>query len=774
MADLASQTPSIIDDEQPIAVRRKRRSSLGPSAQNTSRSDSQDRISRPHGISTPPATPKRAKKRVRFSDPGPEILESEHASSGLTPFFRRTSLSTPNSKRRHSTPALLSNRSEYNNAPISGTLQFAPMRQVLEGRVKRRLRRNRLSEEINIIEWDKKKEAKERRSEIERLRQELASKDHEVQSMREEQEITSQIEGESGLSVTTNTTQSTKIQELEQVIVELKADLARKDTEPSEDPDWTIAARDPFDFDDDDNHMITNYDDDFMDNDEIVTTPTRLNTSFPSPPSTMPNTPCKSVSSMSAGIQTCLPIPDPEKDALRAQLESLNSEVSKLTSTIAFGDDNQSRLTQKLAEFIPVDESHDHTSVDAALDNVLTQLALAQSHALEKDTAFSALTVEITSLGFPSSGPEATLEIIAKQFRQARLELEYLTPGEVEEGFENHKLLDMLVSRMKVLVERVKRQDASIDEYHEQELSLRQQLNTRVTVMDDLQKELCLANNLVGDLRGEVQENGVSNERLQAALEGYREEVRGLERLIERMEKEGRNNDHELRNEMQEMQERLQHEVLKHDTTRASDEGKDMIIMELERRLTATLQSASEVQAQLVALETTKDADISNKQAIIEQLKSSGLERERQHGDALALRDARVSELRDEVERVNTALKAAHATILKLRKENKELKAQVSGEKTRGLFVVQTMRDQLTRALETGLGYVNGDVSVQGPDLGETTPIAEEPSTSQPIVRRGRFLDGDLARKSGKKRRRYDSGLGFLEEEVEGEIEMET
>lgn len=41
-------------------------------------------------------------------------------------------------------------------------------------------------------------------------------------------------------------------------------------------------------------------------------------------------------------------------------------------------------------------------------------------------------------------------------------------------------------------------------------------------------------------------------------------------------------------------------------------------------------------------------------------------------------------------------------------------------------------------------------------------------TTPQAGVRRGKFPDGDLAR------RRYDSGLGFLEEEVEGNVLMGT
>jgi hypothetical protein len=788
MADL--DTTSFADDELPIAVRRKRRGSIGVNTQ--SRSISNPTISRPHGIATPPATPKRSKKRVRFFDSGPEI-DTESASSGLTPFIRRTSLATPTSKRRHSTPTRLWNLAD--DAPLSGTLQFEPLRQVLDGRVKRRLRRNRLSEEVNTIEWDKKLEVKIRKTEVERLRQELAEKDLKMQSMRDEQDLASQIEGESGITVTTTTTLSIKVQELEQEIVELKAKLQERESDATiDDPNWTMAAGDPFDMDDEDEMMITNYDQEFSGmNDELMTTPTRLNTSFPSPPSTMPNTPCKSWTPINAGIQAILPIPDPEKEVLKAQLESLQSEVSKLTSAIAFNNDHRTRLTQKFEEFLPEDENHDHTSLDAAPDSVLTQLALSQSHALEKGHAFDALSTEITSLGFQScSGPEETLETIAAQFRKARLDLEYLTPGEVVEGFENEKLLDMLVSRIRVLLARVKESDESIDQYHEQELSLRQQLNTRVDALQDIQKELYLANSVVGDLRLEIQEKEVSNERLQKALEGYREEVKGLETLIERMEREEGLREEMLKGEINELGERLQNEICKHDTSRAQDEGKEMIITELERRLNAALLAAADVESQMAALASANEKGIADKTAEITNLKAASLKREKVHGDQLALRDARVLELRNEIQRVNDALKAAHETILALRRENRELQAQVEGEKTRAEIVVQAMGEQMERAQEMRRGFLSGDVSVRGPAGRETERGASLPpmsafgttfgpkggdsgveesssATPQTVVRRGRFLDGDLARRNsggkGKKRRRYDSGMGFLEEE---------
>ncbi|KAH7370135.1 hypothetical protein BKA65DRAFT_444933 [Rhexocercosporidium sp. MPI-PUGE-AT-0058] len=757
MADLNNDSTIIVDDDRPIAVRRKRRSSVRLTSR--SRSNSQSAPTHPHGIATPPQTPKRTKKKVRFSDPGLAI-ESDYASSGLTPFIRRTSLSTPKSKRRQSTPAKLWNRAGYEVEPASGTLQFAPLRQVLEGRVKRRIKRNGLSEEINIIEFDKRVEARGRKSEVEKLKSELALKDLEVQSMRDEQDIASQIEGESGGSITTNTTLSSKVQELEQEIRHLKEELSRRELDSDTIDDrnnWTLAARDPYNYEDDNDMMITNYDEDFEDmtgNDELMTTPTRLNTSFLSPPSTMPNTPCKSVCSMSAGIQASLPIPDPENVELKSQLQSLQAEIAKLTSAVAFNEDNATRLAEKLSEFIPVNESRDHSTLDSALDTVLTQLALTQSQALEHSTAFSALSNEITNLGFAATNPDEALENIGKQFRQARLDLEYLTPGEVAEGFENEKLLGLLVSRVRVLVEKVKDRDESIDQYHEQEVLLRQQLNDRVSVMESMKNDLTHATTVVTSLREEVRERETDSERLRAALEGYRTEVSSLETLISRVENEARASEQGLRCEMEELQARLNNEVAQHDVTKTVNEGNEMLLPELERRLGAALEAAADMQSQLSSL-TTMHADMT--------------------AEPLALRDAKVSELRGEIERVNEALKSAHATILSLRKENKEVRERAE----RGRFVVRDMLRQLGRAEEMGKGFVECDEVVGASAQRRSSSVGVSSSTPRAtegggLVRKGGMFDASLARrsstgKSGKKRRRYDSGLGFLEEGEEDE-----
>lgn len=760
MADL--NTPNLEGDNRPISLRRKRRGSVD--TRSHSRSNSRTAASQPHGITTPPATPKRAKKRVRFSDPGPSD-QLEYEASGLTPFIRRTVLSTPTSKRRHSTPASLWNRSPHSGSP-SGTIQFESLQvQILEDRAIRRLRRNGLSEEQIKIEVDKKHVAKGRKREVERLRHKLEEKDSELRRANDELTLARQIGSESGVSLETISSLSARVRDQEEQILTLESALRAKESEAANEADWTMAAQDPFNFDDDDD-MVSNYDEDFREctmNDEMMTTPTRLQISFPSPPSTIPNTPCKSVSTSSASTQASLPTLDAEKDALKSQLESLQSELS---STIALHEDNQSRLSGKLSEFLPVDESHDQSSLDSALDAVLTQLALSQSHELEQRTAFSALGNEITKLGFsPGSSPDAMIAAIAAQFRQARLELEYITPGETVEGFENDKLLEMLVSRIRVLNQRAKEGDDKIDQYHEQEVSLRQQLGTRVDAMRDVQKDLVLATSIIGELKQEISEKDLSNKKLQTALQTYRDEVKGLENLIERMDTEKKQVEEKLKGEIKEAQSNLQTEILQHDTTRADNEGKDILVAELEMRLNATLQAYADVQTQMDALLAEKDTTI-------QHLQSSGHAREKAHGDALALRDARFSELRREMDLLDEKLKASYSDRLTLGSENKHLRDREEVAKV----LIRDMYVRLGPFVENGDG--NSHDSAQG-GVGTSCDSAGEASTStvsRPIVRPGKLFDASLARRSSTKtkKRRYDSGLGFLEEDGDEDVSMEA
>jgi polyhydroxyalkanoate synthesis regulator phasin len=149
---------------------------------------------------------------------------------------------------------------------------------MLDGRVKRRLRRHRLSEEANNIEWETRREVKLLRTEVERLKSQLEARCAEIQSIRDMEDLGGQ-EG-SGNPIVELTA---RVQELELQVAGLKAELHQKEVESG------IEVADLFE---DDVRVITNGNlQETHVHDDTINSPTRLDTSFPSPPPTMPNTP---------------------------------------------------------------------------------------------------------------------------------------------------------------------------------------------------------------------------------------------------------------------------------------------------------------------------------------------------------------------------------------------------------------------------------------------------------------------------------------------------
>lgn len=194
MAELDTQpTEAEVKDDRPLAVRRKRRltSSL---VNGEDGSISQEQTISSGAASAPAKTPTKPKKKVRFSDPGPETTTLASSSTGLTPALKRTTfaqnsgmappktprLLTQDPRRRRSLPLNLSNALPSPSptppaTPVCGEVQFAPFRQVLDERLKRRMRRNNLSKEQNEIEADKGKSKAAWKKEMQDLKNELAA-----------------------------------------------------------------------------------------------------------------------------------------------------------------------------------------------------------------------------------------------------------------------------------------------------------------------------------------------------------------------------------------------------------------------------------------------------------------------------------------------------------------------------------------------------------------------------------------------------------------------
>ena len=258
--------PEVVDitDDRPLAVRRKRRISTGLADPVEKVEPSFEAEASSRG---PPKTPTKSKKRVRFSDPGPEHSGSS-LSTGLTPHLNRTSFTplaqeplTPRllaaGTKRLSLPTQLSTSlpsPSLSPSPgaFSGEVQFAPLRQVLDDRLKRRLRRNNLSCEINDIDEEKKSKTK---------------LEQEIQSLKNELAMARQSGKEHSDGSVGEAASAERIRGLEQELVELRREMRERSTiaEPmavTDDLQDTVSLpMEIFDDNADEDFVATNFDD---------------------------------------------------------------------------------------------------------------------------------------------------------------------------------------------------------------------------------------------------------------------------------------------------------------------------------------------------------------------------------------------------------------------------------------------------------------------------------------------------------------------------------
>ncbi|KAL8701053.1 MAG: hypothetical protein Q9201_005118 [Fulgogasparrea decipioides] len=166
-------------DERPLAVRRKRRTSTGPVDHGHQSNE--------HPIAEVtacqhPKTPGDRKKRLRFSDP--LIQTTADSSTGLTPALNRTKLMPEKSAKKASkrlslpvqlttTPTTFPASSQYSSSPAAIEIQFAPLRQAIDARTMRRLKRNNLSDEVNEIYAEKRNSKSSLQQQVDDLRKQL-------------------------------------------------------------------------------------------------------------------------------------------------------------------------------------------------------------------------------------------------------------------------------------------------------------------------------------------------------------------------------------------------------------------------------------------------------------------------------------------------------------------------------------------------------------------------------------------------------------------------
>ncbi|CAN8105264.1 unnamed protein product [Discula destructiva] len=696
-------------EDLPLALRRTRRSITA-------------RVS--HDQPTPPQTPTRSRgsnsngsRHTRFSH-SKTAKDNSHSSSstGLTPFIRRATLthghlpSSSATRRRSCGQATTSQVDVFNpcrDTGYSGEVTFLPLRQVLDGRVKRRIRRNGLSEEMNVITADKRRRTQQTQAEMDALRVQLAAKDAEIRRL----SGATQVADEDGQEF-----ENESIDDLKREADRLRRNLNRPapslvrassvDSEATE-IDWSRSTEGEqqqqqrllseacleMDYDFDDNETI----DDHVFSDETMaelacSTPSRRPTdarpSFLTPPSTIsPRFRLRSpvfrsitTPTSHASVQTTQ-LPDLEKQQLEDELASLHLEVDKLTSTLSTYESMTARLSAKLTPLLP--HGGGSGSAAEAILGLRSPTIHLEAQLTRVLAARADLHASLATLGFP--GPD-TVAALSSAFRAARLELEYLAPGEstLPLSAGGAAVLDALLARLRELARQNRESDDVIDEYVESEASLQRQLGARVEAMDEMRDEVAVLKDKVRLRNGRIRELESGMDKLRATVKGYTRDISELEGLAQGLEGELDTAKKDLANQREEGQEHVEGwlgAIKKKDTTAALLEGK----------LGLVLKQVAELKEQVSGLQRQQAIDVEEVDALHQE-----------HGSTLATKDARVEELSAEVDRVTEALQSAQETIEQLRREKGALDGQLDGEKVKAKLVFDTMRAEMERAVRMG------------------------------------------------------------------------
>ncbi|KAJ5130217.1 uncharacterized protein N7515_006256 [Penicillium bovifimosum] len=702
-------------------------------------------------------TPKRSRKKVRFSDPGPRLLhDADVSSTGLTPAMRRTSFEsrsgdrTPNRKaRRRSTPTPRFQRLYDPEEPFDETcterrVQFTPLRQILDTRTQRRIRRIGLSDEVNDIEREKR-EASNMEKTLRALLQERDSLRIELSAMKQSGTA---LEDQNSLAESYWMTPATP-RSCEDVSV------------ASSDRLQSVAP------------SLDSNEDTFTFNDSAVivsSSPDLRGNQGRNPPITAslmvcdePQTPVSST-----GTRDSNGTDQAEVHSLTLDLEAARREKRNLF------DACRSRISGFNQPGINHLFRHSSPPSDF-FDDILGLLENALSRASDATEVLERVTQECSNLGFSGDSIIEVISDMRSHFRTARLELERALPGETANtSLENGKAtLGALVRRVESLAKEL---DTERNYHHgslDRERALRGQFDALLHRYETTASKIETLENTITssagdmlhtrmrmqDLEREGHEQAVGIDRLNTALDKYRDEVKGLENLVNNYEKENSAMKEDYARQISKLRKQVAHERSKRCSAEASASEADTRIRELEEAVQHNRTRACDLIAQVELLEKERQRAME----ILDQYNSEL----RGHEEETGTLNVRIGDLttslddaKCEVQRLQLLNKGLEQELQLENEARNELLDKWAADQARSFaHMKETINSERRRAKVRAANW-----ELRSDDLmsdGTSIMGASEPITPVSMTR---FVDVEVGR--GKDRRRVDSGIGFLADEV--------
>ncbi|KAJ5103241.1 hypothetical protein N7532_003770 [Penicillium argentinense] len=702
------------------------------------------------------STPRKSRKRVRFSDPGPLLQGTSASSTGLTPAMRRTSFDPPMTASDNQTPSRKARRRSAPTRrrsldPVDGldeaserVRQFTPLRQILDRRTQRRIRRFGLSDEINQIEREKREYRNFEKS-FATLRQERDDLRRELGAMKQRQSV-SEVHPPSyepnwrSISACVPGIGNETMRHSDEVSVTFSRNQDR-----DEDSTFTLS----------DSAIIVSNSPDLRAMRDCRST---------EPDSLMIDQAITDVST-----QTSFRNHTEQSDMhdLTVDLEAARAEKEKLfnacrTQIAAFEDSEIAdtlRLPSPPSDFF---------------DNIVNILTTALSRASDATVALEGINKECSNLGFSGTSADELVSDMRRHFRSARLELERAVPGETPDvGLEDGKAtLGALVKRVSSLARDLQAERKHHHGSHGREKALRGQFDkllyryeAAANKIDSLEDSIAssasdmLHNRMrLQDLENEDQEKAVGIDRLSTALEKYRDDMKGLENLVSRLEDENVAAKEKYKQQIAKLRYEVAHERKKRSAIETSASGYETRIRQLEETVEQNRIHVCDLMAHVEMLE--KEQQIAS-----DALEKKAYEQMQQHEQETGALNVRISEL-------NTSLEEKRLEANRLRQLNAGLEDQLrmeveardelldkwAAEQARSFaFMKESVNSERRRAKVRAANWElkSDDFMSDGIAVMGSEPITPVSMT--------RFVDVEYGR--GKNRKRMDSGIGILSEE---------
>ncbi|RDW69045.1 uncharacterized protein DSM5745_08805 [Aspergillus mulundensis] len=712
----------------------------------------------------------RPHKRVRFSDAGPVTQGVPDDSTGLTPALCRASFKdrdsaiqrTPTrSSRRHSTPLARSRRVTDSPMPRASTspenvLHFTPLRQLLDTRTQRRIRRIGLSDEINNLEREKRTAAQNEKS-LETLLRERDSLKQELEMVKRGKTPTSQLSSDNGEWMAPGD----RIEHLESDNDRLRAQLSfsamdnYRHLTPSESDACTV-----------DTILVNDsgFEGDTVFMSDSPTFHAADTYANPDEFSLSPSHPAVDVP-----VQTSRDT-DLEFTAISQDLEAARKEKRDLFESC------RSRLNLLGGTAL---ERHLREGSPPAgfLDDIVPSLMQTLARASDATQTLSDIQSELYSLGFQGANAQESVDELRNRFRTARLELERIVPGETANvGLcDGMSTLGALVKRVQTLVENLNEEQARHQGSSDREKALRGQFDMLLVRYEsasqsilDLEESIASS---AGDmlhtrmrmqeLEREAQDHVVTNDRLKVALDKYRDEVTRVEDIITKLESENAERAETHTQQISELKQKIAEEENSRHAAQSTIENMENLIREREEVIEQNRIRVCDLTAKVESIERER-------QQAVENLEKNATEHEQEMG----LMNVRVGEL-------NTALEAARSEAEKLSRYNAGLKEQLRLEVEAKDGLLDKWFAEQTRAftsMKAAVGAERRKAKVRDANWELKSDEIESDDKGldcEPItpVSMTRFVDVEVGR--GKHRRRLDSGIGVLtEDELEDDVDV--